>query len=182
MDLQSTSMTSFHFKMDIQMMDKLTDLELFERTHSVSETIKRIFLQIFPLIEQEDYKEVQHFSKYRLIHDDTDVKRVRVVTRIPDFLYRRLKSLHDVLNYYSMAQLVRDLLQWYLALVDEFGPNLEDELVRLINEWSNFSRNSRVLTHYIRQLLTFQGDMKEILYFFNVYSCCFSPYRTFKLT
>jgi hypothetical protein len=189
MDIKKPKMTSFHyemkgfhFKMDIEMMDKLTDLELFEKTQSMSGTIKMILLQLFPVIEKEDYKEVQRFSKYRLIHNDTEIKRVRVVARIPDFLYRRLKSLHDVLNYYSMAQLIRDLLGLYLDLVDEYGNGFGDELMRIIKDWSSFSRNSRVLIHYIRQLLTFQGDMMEILYFFNVYSHCFSPYRKFRLT
>jgi hypothetical protein len=175
-------MTSFHFKMDILLMDKLTDLELFEETQSVSETIKRILMQLFPVIEKEDYKGIQRFSKYKLINENKKVKRVRVVVRMPDFLYRRLKALHDVLNYYSIAQLVRDLLKWYLGLVDEFGEKYGDELMRIINRWAKFSRNSYFLIKYIKQLLTFKGDIMKITKAFNIYSLHFSPYRVFQLT
>jgi hypothetical protein len=134
------------------------------------------------VIEKEDYMGIQRFSKYKLINDDKNVKRVRVVVNIPDFLYRRLKSLHDVLNYYSMAQLVRDLLKWYLNLVDEFGEKYGDELMKFIYKWSSFSRDSRILTNYIRQLLTFTGDIIEITNFFDIYTTYFSPYRVFRLT
>jgi hypothetical protein len=179
---EEPKMKSFHFKMDVLMMDKLTNLELFEKTQCISETIKRILMQLFMVIEKEDYSGIQRFSKYRLINDDKKVKRVRVVVKIPDFLYRRLKCLHDVLNYYSMAQLVRDLLRWYLNLVDEFGVKSGDELIKIAYEWSSFSRNSRILINYIRQLLTFKGDIIEITKFFNIYTTYFTPYRIFRLS
>jgi hypothetical protein len=174
-------MTSFHFKMDILMMDNITDLQLFEKTQSISGTIKQILMQLFARIEKEDYKNKQRFSKYRLIHDKKEVKRVHVNVKLPEFLYRRLKTLHDTLNYYSMAQLIRDLLEWYLKLVKDFGEDFGEELIRLANEWAMFSRNSKFLIEYIKQLLTFEGDIIEITEKFNKYSLNFSPYRVFQL-
>jgi uncharacterized protein (UPF0297 family) len=178
---EEPEMTAFHFKMDTQMMDKLTHLELFEKTQSMSGMIKRILMQLFTIIEEEDYNGIQRFSKYKLINDDKDIKRVRVVVRIPDFLYRRLKSLHDTLNYFSIAQLVRDLLSWYLKLVDEFGEKYGDELMRIVHRWVKFSRNSEFLIKYIKQLLTFEGDIMDIIKAYNIYSLHFSPYRVFQL-
>jgi hypothetical protein len=48
---EGPEMITFHFKMDAIMLDKLTDLELFQKTESLSETIKRIMLELFPVIE-----------------------------------------------------------------------------------------------------------------------------------
>jgi hypothetical protein len=178
---ESPEMTTFHFKMDIIMMDKLTDLALFEKTQCLSETIKRILMQLFTIIEKEDYKNKQRFSQYRLIHKNKDIKRVHVNIKIPVFLYRRLKILHDVLNYFSIAQLVRDLLKWYLDLVKDFGENFGDELIKLINKWAKFSKKSKFLIKYIKQLLTFKGDIKEITKAFYTYSIHFTPRRVFQL-
>jgi hypothetical protein len=175
-------MTMYHFKMDVKMMDKLTDLKLFTKTESLSETIKRILLELFPIIEMEDVAEKQRYSKYRLINDKKEIKRKHVVVQLPNFLYRRLKSLHDVLNYYSMAQLVRDLLWWYLNLVKEFGDAYGEELMRLVKEWTKISKSSEILVEYINQLLTFTGDIIEIIKIFYNYSINFKPQRVFRLS
>jgi hypothetical protein len=179
---EKPEMKGFHFKMDVVMMDKLTDLELFEKTESLSETIKRILLELFPVIEMEDVAEQQRYSEYRLINDNKDIERKHVVVQLPDFLYRRLKSLHDVLNYYSIAQFVRDLLWWYVKLVKDFGDAYSDELMKLVKEWTKISKSSEILVEYINQLLTFTGDIIEIIKAFNNYSRKFTPRRVFNLS
>jgi hypothetical protein len=179
---KNPEMTLFHFKMDVILMDKLTDLPLFEKTESLSETIKRIMLELFPVIEMEDVAEKQRYSEYRLINDDKKIKRKHVFVQLPEFLYRRLKSLHDVLNYYSMAQLIRDLLWWYVGLVEEFGDDFSDELMRIVKEWTTISKSSEILVEYINQLLTFTGDIIEITTIFHNYSINFAPHRIFQLS
>jgi hypothetical protein len=182
MDSMNPKMTPYHFKMDIQLMDKLTDLELFQETECLSETIKRILLQLYAEIEKEDYKEKQRFSEYKLINDDKTLKRVNVIVILPDFLYRRLKSLHDVLNYYSMAQLVRDLLWLYLGIVDDCGEGYKDEIMHKANKWAKFSWHTHIIIKYIHQLLTNNGDMLEILKSYNVYNIIFAPKREFMIS
>jgi hypothetical protein len=181
MSIEKPEMTTFHFKMDVLMMDELTDLTLFQKTQSLSETINRILMQLFTIIENEDMAGVQRFSKYRLIHEDKDLERKHVITRIPEFMYRRLKCLHDVLNYYSMAQLARDLLRWFLDLVDRCGDMYGEELMRFVNKWVEFHENSRFLVKYIYQLFTFEGEIKEIIKKFHIYALHFTPYRVFRL-
>ncbi|MBN2533672.1 MAG: hypothetical protein JXB88_12310 [Spirochaetales bacterium] len=181
MDKKEPLITTFHFKMDIQMMDELTDLSLFQKTQNLSETICRILMQLFPLIEKKDMEGVQHLSEYKLINEDTNVKRKHIIIHIPDFLYRRLKCLHDVLNYYSMAQLVRDLLLWFLDLVRRFGDGYGEELMKIINEWVKISSNTRFLTKYIHQLLAFKNKIMRIIRIFNIYTLHFTPYRVFRL-
>ena len=181
MSTKKSKITTFHFKMDILMMDKLTDCELFQETQNLSETISRILILLFTIIEKVDMDGIQRFSKYKLINEDKTIKRKHVIVKIPDFMYRRLKSLHDVLNYYSMAQLMRWLLRVFLDLVSKFGDAYGEELMRLANEWVKFSKNSQFILKYINQLITFQGKIKKIIKDFNIYTLHFSPYRVFRL-
>ena len=181
MSTRNPEITKFHFKMDILMMDELTDLALFQETQNLSGTISRILMQLFTIIEKEDMEGTQRFSKYELINEDKSVDRKHVIVKIPDFLYRRLKSLHDVLNYYSMAQLVRWLLRMFLDIVSKFGEAYGEELMRLVGGWMKFSRNSRFLIKYIYQLIMFKGEINEIIKSFDIYALHFSPDRIFRL-
>ena len=115
------------------------------------------------------------------IDEDKNIERKHVVVKMPDFMYRRLKCLHDVLNYYSLAQLVRDLLKWYLDLVERFGDACGQELMRFVNKWIKFHVNSQFLVKYLHQLLAFEGKIEEIIKKFNIYALHFTPYRVFRL-
>ena len=181
MNREKLEMTTFHFKVDILMMDELTNLELFQKTQSLSKTINRILMQLFPVIEKEDAEGRQRFSKYRLIHENKDVTRMHVVVKIPVFMYRRLKALHDVLNYYSVAQLLRDLLRLHLDLVGMYGDKYGEELMKFVNEWIEFHVHCQFLVKYIQQLLKFEGDIKEIIKKFEIYALHFTPIREFRL-
>ena len=124
---------------------------------------------------------IQRFSKYKLIKEDKSIDRKHVIVKIPDFLYRRLKSLHDVLNYYSIAQLLRKLIRVFFDMVSKFGEGYGEKLMRLMNDWVNSSRNSQFLIKYINQLILFKGEIMEIIKKFNIYTLHFSPYRVFRL-
>ena len=138
-------------------------------------------MQLFTVIEKEDADGKQRFSKYKLINENKDIERMHVVVKMPDFMYRRLKCLHDVLNYYSVAQLVRDLLRWHLDLVDMFGDAYGEELMKFVNKWIEFHENSQFLVKYLHQLLAFEGEIEEIIENFNIYALHFTPYRVFRL-
>ena len=181
MSIKDPEITKFHFKMDILMMDELTDLALFQETQNLSGTISRILMQLFTIIEKEDMEGMQRFSKYELINEDKSIDRKHVIVKIPDFLYRRLKSLHDVLNYYSIAQLLRELIRMYLDMVSKFGDTYGEELMRLVKKWVKFSRNSQFLIKYINQLIMFKDEIMEIIKKFSMYTLHFSPYRVFRL-
>ena len=181
MNSEKPEMTTFHFKMDILMMDELTDLKLFQKVQSLSETFNRILMQLFPVIEKEDAEGRQRFSKYRLIHEDKDVPRMHVVVKMPVFMYRRLKALHDVLNYYSVAQLLRDLLRMHLDLVGMYGDKYGEVLMRFVNEWIGFHVHCCFLVEYIQQLLKFTGNIEEIIKKFEIYALHFTPIREFRL-
>ena len=181
MSIRDPEIITFHFKMDILMMDKLTDCALFQKTQTLSGTINAILMQFFTIIEKIDINGIQRFSRYKFINEDKSIDRKHVIVKIPDFLYKRLKCLHDVLNYYSIAQLMRELIQLFLNMVSKFGDGYGEELMKLVNGWVNFSSNSQFLIKYINQLIMFQGEISEIITKFSIYTFHYSPYRVFRL-
>jgi hypothetical protein len=181
MSIKDPEIITFHFKMDILMMDKLTDLALFQKIQNLSGTINIILMQLFTIIEKIDMNGIQRFSRYEFINEDKSIERKHVFVKIPDFLYRRLKCLHDVLNYYSIAQLLRALIRLFLDMVSRFGDGYGEELMRLTNTWVSFSRNSQFLIKYINQLIMFEGEISEIIKKFSIYTIHYSPYRVFRL-
>ena len=81
MSKKEPGITTFHFKMDNLMMDELTDFVLFQETQNLSETISRILMQLFTIIEKEDMDGMQRFSKYKLINED----KSRFINLLLDF-------------------------------------------------------------------------------------------------
>ena len=181
MSVTNPGIITFHFKMDIVMMDELTDLAVFQETQSLSGAINRILMQLFTIIEKIDMDGIQRFSKYKFINEDKSIDRKHVFVKIPDFLYRRLKCLHDVLNYYSIAQLLRELIRMFLGMVSKFGDGYGEELMKLVNDWVYSSRNSQFIIKYINQLILAKGEIIEIIKKFSLYTLHFSPYRVFRL-
>ena len=70
-------------------------------------------------------------SKYMNVCDDPDVTRDHVHVYVPIGLYRELKLLHQGLNFYSIAQFVRGLLEWFLVFVEGCEGDALQELYEL---------------------------------------------------
>ncbi|MBN2533649.1 MAG: hypothetical protein JXB88_12190 [Spirochaetales bacterium] len=181
MNEDEVKMTIFHFKMDSKMIDDLTDLDLFQKTQSMAGTINRILLQFFAVIEKEHMFGVQRQSRYTLINEDKKVKRKHVTVHLPEYMYRRLKMLHDDLNFFSIAQLLRWLIAGYVDLVKTYGDRWVRKLVTLIRRWQKDSRDSHFLLKYIHQLFELTTELEWIIQKYAIYCLHFSPYRDFFL-
>ncbi|MBN2534207.1 MAG: hypothetical protein JXB88_15055 [Spirochaetales bacterium] len=179
MNEDEVKMTIFHFKMDIKMIEDLKKLELFQKTRSMAETINHILLQFFTVIEKEHMFGVQRESRYELINGDMNVKRKHVTVSIPDYMYRRLKMLHDDLNFFSIAQLFRWVISGYVDFVKRYGNKWVRKLVTIIRRWQKDTRNSRFLLTYIHQLFESNNELSWIIQKFDLYCLHFSPYRDF---
>ncbi|MBN2533573.1 MAG: hypothetical protein JXB88_11800, partial [Spirochaetales bacterium] len=135
MSEDEVKMTIFHFKMDTKMIDDLKNLDLFQETRSMAGAINRILLQFFAVIEKEHMFGVQRKSRYELINEDENVKRKHVTIHLPEYMYRRLKMLHDDLNFFSIAQLFRWLISGYVDFVKRYGSRWVRKLVTIIRRW-----------------------------------------------
>ncbi|MBN2535571.1 MAG: hypothetical protein JXB88_22020 [Spirochaetales bacterium] len=179
MSEDEVKITIFHFKMDTKMIDDLKKLELFQKTRNMAETINRILLQFFTVIEKEHMFGVQRESRYELINEDIKVKRKHVTIHLPDYIYRRLKMLHDDLNFFSIAQLLRWLISGYVDFIKKYGDRWVRKLVTIIRRWQKDTRNSRFLLTYIHQLFEFNNEIIWIIQKYALYCLHFSPYRDF---
>ncbi|MBN2534330.1 MAG: hypothetical protein JXB88_15690 [Spirochaetales bacterium] len=179
MNEDEVKMIIFHFKMDSKMIDDLKKIDLFQRTLCLDRTINHILLQFFSVIEKEHLYGVQRHSRYELINEDKNVKRKHITVYLPEFMYRRLKMLHDDLNFFSIAQLFRWVISGYVDFVKRYGSRWIRKLVTIIRRWQKDTRNSRFLLTYIHQLFECTTELVWLIQKYALYSLHFSPYRDF---
>ncbi|MBN1697428.1 MAG: hypothetical protein JW881_07935 [Spirochaetales bacterium] len=126
----------FHFVMTDIMREKLTNLTLCGSRGSLSGVIVGIVSIVDPLIIMEHQWGKQRMSRYRAISDDPDECREHVHVYFPEDVYRKIKLLHADLNCYSIAQLLRGLLELFLAMVERYGNRVFEEFEKIFKRWS----------------------------------------------
>ena len=119
---------------------------------SKSELIVKILNLNIPLMEKYHLKRREQDSRYKIIEEyqgssgnlipgKPGVKcRVSIHTYLPGSLYRRLKQLHSELNFYSMAQLVREVIRFFLWLFERYGRDALKVLAILANIRENYEK------------------------------------------
>ena len=172
----------FHFVMDRGMKKDIKKLDMYKETGSLSGVIVKIFSLLAPIIMKEHKWGEQKMSRYLPVCDDPDEIREHVQVCFPGEVYRQLKLIHQDLNVYSIAQLVRGFLRFFLVLVKEYGNNVFKELKRLFKQWREEDEKNRLTPRKIvRQLLLliqhFSGKNRLI----SIYDRQFSPSWIFLL-
>ena len=172
----------FHFVMDRGMKKTLKNLDIFKKSGSLSGVIVQIFSILAPLIKKEYKWGEQRVSRYLPVCNDPDEIREHVHVYFPGEVYRQLKLIHQDLNVYSIAQLARGFLGFFLVLVKKYGNNVFQELRRLFKQWKEEDSKIRLtLRQIVRQLLLiiqhFSGKNRLI----NIYDRQFSPSWIFLL-
>ena len=102
---------------------------------SMSLTIVNIVEKVFPFIEKNHISFQDKKSKYKLITNNKE-KRYSILVYFPMDFYRKLKHIHHDLNFFSIAQIVRKIIIYYLNSVDKYGINdLRMKLKRIAEKW-----------------------------------------------
>ena len=172
----------YHFVMDSCMKEKLQDLTLYKKTGSLSGVIMRVLLFLIPVIRREHKWGKQRMSRYMLVNNDPNVKREHVHVYIPESLYRQMKLLHQDLNFYSIAQLARGLLEFFLSLVEEYGDDIIKELKKVFRHWKMEEQKTRLSPHeFVRQLMIITQHLLGQNRLINIYNNQFSPFWIFRL-
>jgi predicted DNA-binding protein len=172
----------YHFIMDREMKEKLTNLNLFNGVCGLSGIIDRILQILVPVIEGEHKWGEQRCSRYMNVCADPEVVREHVHAYIPVEMYRRLKLLHQDLNVFSIAQMMREFLGWFLEFVEEYKGDVLRELKRIFTLWSEDKKLTRLtLREYLRQLLRILQHLPGKNRLINIYNRDFSPFWIFRL-
>jgi hypothetical protein len=144
----------FHFIVDSEMKTQLKNTGLFCDSVSLSGRIVSILDMLMPVIGNEHKWGEQRMSRYMNVCDDPDEVREHVHVYFPPGLYRKLKLLHQDLNAYSIAQLLRGFLRFFLGLLDVHGEKVFQVLKKTFSRWKKDERDTRqTLRESVQQLL-----------------------------
>jgi hypothetical protein len=128
------------------------------------------------LIKEHRWGE-QRMSRYKAVCSDPDEVREHMHVYVPEELYRELKLLHQDLNFFSIAQMVREFLEWFLGFVDECAGDVLTELKKIFSQWAEDEKRSRLtLREYVRQLFRIIQHLPGKNRLVNIYNKDFSPF------
>ena len=119
-------MEKYDFVINKALLEKIKNLAK-KRSISISALIRKVFEKIVPIIEKKHLKEKRREKDYPIV---CATHKVRVY--IPKKLYNQLKIIHSNLNTFSMAVLVREILEEYFIGIETFGEEeFENKIERL---------------------------------------------------
>ena len=97
----------YHFVLAAAMRKELDTLRLYGRTWCRSRLIVEIISLMDAVLEEKHFSQEQYASKYEQVDMDPSIVRQPVHVYLPRRIYRRLKLIHQDLDFYSIAQLMR---------------------------------------------------------------------------
>ena len=172
----------FHFVIARSMKKSLKKLDIFKGFRSFSGIIVKILSLLAPIVKREHNWGKQRMSRYMYVSFNPDEKREHVHAYLPVDLYRELKLIHQDLNFFSIAQILRVFLEVFLGLVDEYGDNVLQELERMYKQWEKETNKTRLtLCQYLRQLWKIVQHIPGKNRMLNVYDNHFSPFWILQL-
>lgn len=101
----------------------------------MSGVIVQILPLLSPLLKKKHKWGKQKKSWHLQVSSRPKEIREHVHAYLPGEVYRELKLMHQDLNYYSIAQLVREFLRLFLYLVKRFGDNVFLGLQNIYKQW-----------------------------------------------
>jgi hypothetical protein len=175
--MRDVSIHDFHCVVSRDMKERLRDLDVFKGVKGVSSVIVRILKILTPVIEREYKWGEQRMSRYMNVCEDPDEVREDIHVYLPHGLYRELKLLHQGLNFYSIAQFVRGLLDWFLVFADECKGDILKELEKIFSHWTEEKKQTCLtLREYMRQLFTIIRHLPGKNRLITVYNNQYSPF------
>ncbi|MBN2546058.1 MAG: hypothetical protein JXB50_09700 [Spirochaetes bacterium] len=154
---------NFHFKLEIDSIEILKKIKIF-KLKSLSGIIKFIIEYSYKFIEKSHFFDKEENSSYKKIKNN---KNVHVYLKKED--YRRLKQIHQDLNYFSIAQILRKIINKFLFYYKKYGlENLIEKINKLSKKISlkltkNIYRNKQ-LYHHNYYSITYDKKFSPISY------------------
>ena len=180
--LQTDLLHEFHFVMGREMKEKLKSAEITKGTGGLSFVIVQILKLLTPVLKREHKWGIQRLSRYMHVTDNPDEAREHIHVYLPGDLYRRLKLMHQDLNTYSIAQLVREICEVFLGFVELYGKDVINAVKRLFRRWNKEEQKTRLTFHeFVRQLRIILQHLPGQNRLVNVYDRQFSPFFIFRL-
>ena len=119
-------MKEFDFVLNQNLFEKINILRN-EKDKDLSTLIREIIIFMLPVLKRKHLFEKRRDKDYRFINA---THRIRIY--IPEEVYNELKLVHDHINSFSIAILIRELLELYFAGIEVEG---EEEFAKKMEEW-----------------------------------------------
>jgi hypothetical protein len=175
--MQETYVHDFHCVLDRGTKERLMDLEVFKESRGLSGAIVNILKVLSPVVKDEHTWGEERMGRYMPVCEDADEIREDVHVYMPGEMYRELKLLHQDLNVYSIAQLVRGFIGWFFEFVDGCEGDPFMELEKMFSRWEKEEEETRLTPReYLRQLFTILRHLPGKNRLVNIYDRKFSPF------
>lgn len=181
-DMAASQLHEFHFIMDRSMKKELKNMDIFKGIGSLSGVIVKVFSLLIPVIRNEHKWGKQRKSRYMPVSINPDEIRDHVHVYFTGEMYRQLKLIHQDLNFYSIAQLLRGFLRFFLDLVKEYEDTIFRELENLYKRWEDEDKKIHLTSsEFIRQLWIILQHFSGQTNLINIYNRQFYPSWVFRL-
>ncbi|MBN1697978.1 MAG: hypothetical protein JW881_10730 [Spirochaetales bacterium] len=172
----------FHCVITTTMRKKLKNQKLFCSRGSLSGIIVGIISLFNPFTLKEHQWGKQRMSRYQPVSHDHDEHREHIHVYFPEDVYRKVKLLHADLNFFSIAQLVRWLLELFLEMFEKYGNKVIEEFEKIFLEWNNEERQiQQTSRRNLRQLFKIIQHLQGRNSFISMYTCHYSPFWILRL-
>jgi hypothetical protein len=140
-----------HFVVNERLLKRLDKTTGKMKLKTRSATIVAIFNLLLPYLEKHQIKFKNNESKYRLVADLKETRR-HIHAYVPEEVYRRLKELHEYSNFYSIAQILREIIKIYLKKCFKLGvEEAVKKLESLKRKWE-MVKKMKMRKIFLRQL------------------------------
>jgi hypothetical protein len=129
-----------HFVINQQLYHDLRELSL-KLNKKLSTTIVFIFQHMGFLIEKNHFLANEKNSEYHFLPYPKE-KRIHIHCYLPEHQYRKMKLIHQDLNTYSLAQIIREIIIIFLKGCAKHGINsFLNRLNKISQDWENKKRH-----------------------------------------
>ncbi|MBN2442124.1 MAG: hypothetical protein JXJ04_12290 [Spirochaetales bacterium] len=175
--MQTDCIHDFHFVMERGMKEKLKNLDVFKDCKGVSGVIVKVLKLLAPVVRREHKWGKQRMCHYQFVCKDPGERREHLHVYLPGKVYRELKLLHQDLNVYSIAQLLRGFIDLFLGFVEVYKDNVIYELNKLFVRWQEDEKQTRLTPReFMRQLFTIVRHLPGKNRPIHIYDNNFSPF------
>ena len=144
-----------------------------ELDESLSGVVRIMIFYMMPFVDLNWLKSKSRKSRYKII-DEKPKERFHIHCYVPEEVYQKFKTVHKGLDFYSISQIARLVVKYFLHGVRKYGyEEFIERLTKCKNNWN------KKLEEYADKKITFRKQMRKgsskFTYFQTIYSTEFEP-------
>ena len=149
-------------------LEKAKELE-----ESLSGIVRIMIFYMMPFIDLNWLKSKSRDSKYKVLNS-TPKERFHIHCYVPEDVYQKLKTVHKDLDFYSLSQIIRLVVKYFLHGIRKYGyKGLIERLIKCKKKWNkNLEKFADKKTIFRKQM---RKGSSKFTYFQTVYSTEYEP-------